>query len=91
MCVIRVISFIFVAAGIVLLVFGFREYKVRKAFTSIAKPATGTVTEVIRRQRSGSKGSTTTVYHYRVSYEVQGQGNFEFVSDSSHSSPESTK
>ena len=88
MKVIRVISFFFVAVGIVLLLFGVREFRAKKAFISIAKPVTGTVTEVIKRQRSGSKGSTTTVYHYRIAYEVQGQGNFEFVSDSSHSSPE---
>lgn len=88
MKVIRIISFVFVAAGIVLLLFGFREYKAKKAFTNQAQATTGKVTEVIKRTRSGSKGSTTTEYHYRVAYQAHDGSPKEFVSDKSHSTSE---
>jgi hypothetical protein len=87
MKVIRIISFVFVAAGILLLVFGYREYKLKKAFTDQAQSTTGKVAEVIKRVRRGTKGHTSTAYHYRVSYQANGQQK-EFVSDKSHSSPE---
>lgn len=88
MRVIRIISFVFIAAGIILLLFGYREYKAKKTFTNQAQAMTGKVTEVIKRTRSGSKGSTTTVYHYRVAYQTNDGRQLEFISDKSHSSPE---
>ncbi len=88
MKVIRIISFVFVATGILLLVFAYREYKWKKAFTNQAQAATGKVTEVIKRVRSGSKGSKSTEYHYRVVYQAVDGTQKEFVSDKSHSSPE---
>lgn len=88
MKVIRIISFVFVAAGILLLVLAYREYKLKKAFTNQAQAATGKVTEVIKRTRSGSKGSTTTEYYYRIAYQAKDGIQKEFVSDKSHSSPE---
>ncbi|MCI0615141.1 DUF3592 domain-containing protein, partial [bacterium] len=88
MKVIRVISFVFVAAGILLLVFAYRDYKWKKAFTDQAQAATGKVTEVIKRTRSGSKGSKSTEYHYRVAFQANDGIQKEFVSDKSHSSPE---
>jgi Protein of unknown function (DUF3592) len=87
MKVIRIISFVFVAAGILLLIFGYREYKLKKAFTNQAQATTGKVTEVIKRVRSGSKGHKSTEYHYRVKYQAD-RIQKEFVSDKSHSSPE---
>jgi hypothetical protein len=87
MQVIRIISFVFVAVGILLLTLGYREYKLKKAFTNQAHSTTGKVTEVIKRIRSGSKGSNTTVYHYRVVYQAEATQK-EFVSDKSHGSPE---
>jgi hypothetical protein len=88
MKVIRIISFVFVAAGILLLVFAYREYKWKKAFTNQAQATTGKITEVIKRTRSGSKGSTSTEYHYRVVYQANDGKQKEFVSDKSHSTPE---
>jgi hypothetical protein len=87
MKIIRIISFVFVAAGILLLVFGYREYKLKKAFTNLAHATTGKVTELIKRIRHGTKGHTSTAYHYRVSYQVDGQQK-EFVSDKSHTTAE---
>jgi uncharacterized protein DUF3592 len=87
MKVIRSISLVFVAAGILLLVFGYREYKLKKTFTNRAQATTGKVTEVIKRIRHGTKGHSSTAYHYRVSYQVDGQQK-EFVSDKSHSTAE---
>jgi membrane protein implicated in regulation of membrane protease activity len=87
MKVIRIISFVFVAAGILLLVLGYREYKFKKAFTNQAQATTGKVTEVIKRTRHGSRGHTSTEYHYRVVYNAESTQK-EFVSDKSHSSPE---
>jgi hypothetical protein len=87
MKVIRIISFVFIAAGILLLVFGYREYKLKKAFTNQAQATTGKVTEVIKRVRSGSKG-TSTEYHYRVGYQGHDGSQKEFVSDKSHSTAE---
>jgi len=87
MKVIRIISIVFVAAGILLLVFGYREYKLKKDFTSQAQATTGKVTEVVKRVRRGSKGHTSTEYHYRVVYQAESNQK-EFVSDKSHSSPE---
>jgi Protein of unknown function (DUF3592) len=87
MKVIRIISFVFVAAGILLLIFGYREYKLKKAFTNQAKATTGKVTQVIKRVRSGSKG-TSTEYHYRVAYQTHDGSQKEFVSDKSHSTAE---
>jgi hypothetical protein len=88
MKVIRIISFVFVGAGILLLIFGYREYKLKKAFTNQAQATTGKVTEVIKRVRSGSKGSKSTEYHYRVVYQAVDGTQKGFVSDKSHSSPE---
>ncbi len=88
MKVIRIISFVFVATGILLLVFAYREYKAKKAFTQQAQATTGKVSEVIKRTRSGSKGSTTTDYQYRVVYQARDGKQKEFVSDKSHSSSE---
>jgi hypothetical protein len=87
MKIIRIISFVFVAAGILLLVFGYREYKLKKAFTNQAQATTGKVTEVIKRLQRGSKGHTSTEYHYRVEYQTESTKK-EFVSDKSHSTAE---
>lgn len=87
MKVIRIISFVFVAAGILLLILGYREYKIKKAFTHQAQATTGKVTDVIKRIRHGSKGKTSTEYHYRVSYQAA-DSQKEFISDKSHSTPE---
>ncbi len=86
--VIRIISFVFVAVGILLLVLAYREYKWKKAFTNQSQVATGKVTEVIKRTRSGSKGSTSTAYYYRVAFQANDGKQKEFVSDKSHSTPE---
>jgi Protein of unknown function (DUF3592) len=87
MKVIRIISFVFVAVGILFLAFGYREYKLKKAFTNQAQATTGRVMEVIKRVRRGSKGHTSTEYHYRVVYQADSMQK-EFVSDKSHSTPE---
>ncbi|HEY7160295.1 MAG TPA: DUF3592 domain-containing protein, partial [Acidobacteriota bacterium] len=87
MKVIRIISFVFVSVGILLLVLGYREYKFKKAFINQAQATTGKVTEVIKHTRRGSKGHTSTEYHYRVVYQADSTQK-EFVSDKSHSTAE---
>jgi hypothetical protein len=57
--VIKVLSIIFILAGILLLVFAFFAYRSKWAFITIASPVEGVVVETIRRSVISRTGSLT--------------------------------
>ena len=91
MIVIRVISSIFILAGIALLIFSASALRYRKDFIDRASPTRGTITEVIRKRPStmiGSRSSFAIQYHYKVKYETGRGESIEFVNSDWQGSPE---
>jgi hypothetical protein len=86
--VIKVISVIFVLAGLALLGFGVPEYARTRDFIEKASPAQGTITEVIPRTTRSRKGTASTSYYYRVTYATGYGAAIEFVNGEETASPE---
>ena len=86
--VIKVLSLVFVLAGLALLGFGVPEYARTRDFIETARPAQGTVTEVIPRTTRSRKGTASTSYYYRVTYATDYGATIEFVNDEETASPE---